>query len=45
MRIYHGSLDIVENPEIRNNLVDQLLFHTDKALGFLEYKGFDAIEL
>lgn len=27
------------------NLVDQLLFHTDKALRFLEYRGFDAIEL
>ncbi|MCQ2244747.1 MAG: DUF3990 domain-containing protein [Bacteroidaceae bacterium] len=27
------------------NLVDQLLFHTDAALKFLEYKGTDVIEL
>ena len=59
MILYHGSIEIVENPEIRISnrsldygiidkqnliselkaykLVDQYLFHTDKALKAIKY--------
>ena len=34
MKIYHGGLEVVENPMI---LVDQYLFHTEKALTTLHF--------
>lgn len=39
MKIYHGSLEIVEHP-----MVDQYLFHTEKALAALHFIEATKIE-
>lgn len=39
MRLYHGSIDRVERPEIRNpfRTLDYDLFHTERSLESLKF--------
>ena len=50
MKLYHGSNVVVAEPRILpprpgHTLVDQLLFHTEKALAHLRFTGSEVVNV